>query len=108
MIFQTGAATEGLPYRLAWQFVRLTLGLLSALAKEFLQRGVHVNLVVYSDPDKSVLVLEPVLEDREQGAGRPAVTGRSLLADLAIAEQVASLNQLIRQSHRFVVVGVVV
>src|ERR687884_595384 len=83
-------------------------GFQPARAEELFERRIDVLFVVYADADEALLVLQPVFEDREQRAGRAAVARRALLADLAVAEQVAGRDQLVRQPDGLFVVRVVV
>src|SRR4030095_11622095 len=80
----------------------------AAFAEELLERGVDVFFVVDPHADEALFVLQAVVEDREQRAGAAAVSRNALIADLAVAEQVANLDHLVGELHRVFVVGVVI
>src|SRR5215217_1865100 len=83
-------------------------GFYAAAAEELPERGVDVLLVVDAHAYEPPLELETVAEDREQRARASAVPAAALLAYLAVAEEIARLNQLVRESHGLLVVRVVV
>src|SRR5262245_41055900 len=80
----------------------------TAFAEELLERGVDVFFVVDPHPYEALFVLQTVVEDREQRARAATVSGHALLADLAVAEQVANIDHLVGELHRVFVVGVVI
>src|SRR5215831_3159251 len=77
-------------------------------AEELLERRIDVVLVVDPHADKALLVLQTVVENRQQRARASAITGCSLLSNLSISEQIAGLDQLVGKLHSLVVVRIVV
>src|ERR687898_86404 len=80
----------------------------AAAAEELFEGGVDVLLVVDADADEALLLAEAVVEDGEQRAGRAPVAPAALLADLAVAEEVAGLDELVGEADGLLVVRVVV
>src|SRR5499426_663465 len=80
----------------------------AAFAEELLEGGIDVFFVVDPHADEAFFVLQAVVEDREQRARAAAVSRHALLADLAVAEQVADLDHLVGELNRVFVVGVVI
>src|SRR5689334_467892 len=66
-----------------------------AFSKKFLERRVHIFLVVDPHAYKPILTAKPVFEDRKQGARRASVTRSAFLPDFAVSKKVAGGNQII-------------
>src|SRR5215203_6759520 len=102
-IFLNGRRTNLKPGGVRWGRVATALCLDAAAAEELCEGRVDVLLVVDADADEALFLAEPVVEDGEQRARRTAVTAAALLADLAVAEEIARLNEFVGEADSLLV-----